>query len=109
MNTRFSRFPGANDSSQRIAVRPPDDIIPMAEPDEIIRQSCCCPASPVVRVLLPPTPQRPHYTDLLLCGHHLRASRQGLDACGAIIIELPHVPDDIADAFLERIPEQRQG
>jgi hypothetical protein len=42
------------------------------DPDQIIGQSCCCPASPVVRVLLPPTRERPHYTDLLLCGHHLR-------------------------------------
>ena len=106
MNTRFPRFSGPKDTSQRIAARAPDDFIAIAEPDGIIGPSCCCPASPVVRVLLPPTPRRPHYTDLLLCGHHFRASRQALDACGAIVVELPNVPDDVVEAFLEPVPAQ---
>jgi hypothetical protein len=41
-------------------------------------RSCCCPARPVVRVIMPPTQTRPWKTDLLLCGHHYRVSRGSL-------------------------------
>lgn len=47
-------------------------------------RACCCSARPAVIVLVPPSPGRPHQTDLLLCGHHYRASRQGLGAAGAV-------------------------
>jgi len=103
MNTRFPRIPGAKDNNPPVAVRPADDIITGRESDEIIGRACCCPASPVVRVILPPTRQRPHDTELLLCGHHLRSSRQALAACHAIIFELPHVPEDLAAAFCGEI------
>src|ERR1019366_1574727 len=39
-------------------------------------RACCCPATAVVRVIMPPTPARPHETELLLCGHHYHVSRQ---------------------------------
>ena len=32
----------------------------------------CCPARPVVRVLIPAAAARPHSAVLLLCGHHYR-------------------------------------
>lgn len=48
-------------------------------------RSCCCPAHPAVVVLIPPSPGRSHRTDLLLCRHHYRASRQALAAAGAIL------------------------
>lgn len=86
----------------RFSLTPPD-------PDEVIGRSCCCPASPVARVLLPPTRERPLYTGLLLCGHHLRASRPALDARHAIIVELDQVPDDIAAAFRVPMPARRAG
>jgi hypothetical protein len=38
----------------------------------------------VVRVLVPPVPARPHSVDLLLCGHHYRASCAALAAAGAV-------------------------
>jgi len=41
----------------------------------------------VVRVLIPPTPARPHSVDLLLCGHHYRASGAALAAAGAVIMD----------------------
>ena len=44
------------------------------------------PARPVVRVLIPPAPARPHSVDLLQCGHHYRASCAALAAVGAVII-----------------------
>jgi hypothetical protein len=52
-------------------------------------RACCCPAQPVVRAIMPPTPQRRHSVDLLLCGHHYRVSRQKLAAARARIEYLP--------------------
>ena len=61
-------------------------------------RACCCPARPVVRVIMPPIPGRPHAVDLLLCGHHYRISRQVLAAAGATVYDLPR----ISDATLQR-------
>jgi hypothetical protein len=47
----------------------------------------CCPARPVVRAILPATATRPEPVDLLLCGHHYRASRAALHAAGAAIYD----------------------
>jgi len=41
----------------------------------------------VVTVVMPPTSARPHPVDLLLCGHHYRASRAGLTAAGATVYD----------------------
>jgi hypothetical protein len=49
-------------------------------------RACCCPARPAVVAVLPPRPGRDHETDLLLCGHHYRASRDALKAAGATIV-----------------------
>ena len=56
-------------------------------------RACCCPARPVVRVIMPPIPGRPHAVDLLLCGHHYRISRQVLAAAGATVYDLPRMAD----------------
>jgi len=61
-------------------------------------RACCCPARPVVRVIMPPIPGRPHAVDLLLCGHHYRISRHVLAAAGATVDDLPRM----ADAALQR-------
>jgi hypothetical protein len=53
-------------------------------------RACCCLARPAVVVLIPPASGRPHRTDLLLCRHHYRASRQALAAAGAVVLD----PDD---------------
>ena len=50
--------------------------------------ACCCPANPVVRVIMPATAARPHRTELLLCGHHYRVSSQALATANATITEL---------------------
>ncbi len=57
-------------------------------------RSCCCVARAVVRVVMPPAHARPHETELLLCGHHYRVSRQALAAAHASVVELPGVPAD---------------
>ncbi len=62
--------------------------------------ACCCPAKAVVRVTVPPTPARPRPTDLLLCGHHYRVSRDALAAASATVRGLPGTPRDIA-AWIE--------
>ena len=54
-------------------------------------QACCCPARAAVRVVMPPSPARPHPTDLLLCAHHFRMSREALVAAQAAVCELPQV------------------
>lgn len=46
-------------------------------------RACCCPARPLVKVIVPATRSRRHPVDLWLCGHHYRASREALEASGA--------------------------
>jgi hypothetical protein len=60
-----------------------------------VRQSdraCCCPARPVVIAVMPPGASRPHQTELLLCRHHYRASRQALRAAGATVLDIKGAP-----------------
>lgn len=51
-------------------------------------RACCCPARPVVKVIMPPAPGRPHPVDLWLCGHHYRASMVALEIAGATVEDL---------------------
>jgi hypothetical protein len=51
-------------------------------------RACCCSAKPAVIAVMPATASRPHPTDLLLCGHHYRASRRALDLAGARVLDL---------------------
>jgi hypothetical protein len=37
--------------------------------------------------VMPPTPGREHYTELLFCGHHYRTSRSALAMAGAAIFD----------------------
>ncbi|HTQ88062.1 MAG TPA: hypothetical protein VMK84_01070 [Streptosporangiaceae bacterium] len=62
-------------------------------------QACCCVARAVVRVVMPPTASRPHETELLLCGHHYRASRAALSAAHASVRELAGNFADPSDWF----------
>jgi hypothetical protein len=66
--------------------------------------ACCCSAKPAVVAVMPPTPQRPHATDLLLCGHHYRICRQRLAESGATVLGLGGAPigDDARSAELVR-------
>jgi hypothetical protein len=50
-------------------------------------RACCCPARPVVVAVMPPAPGRDHPADLLLCGHHYRASRAALGRAGAAVFD----------------------
>ena len=91
MNARF-RHPSAKTHD---AAAPPAPASP-ASPAVLAGRACCCAGRPAVQVTMPRTPARPHQTDLLLCGHHYRASRCALEAAGAAVRELPGTPDDVA-------------
>jgi hypothetical protein len=56
-------------------------------------RACCCPAKPAVVAVLPPGPGRDHPTDLLLCGHHYRASRKALETAGATVLAEGGMPE----------------
>jgi len=51
-------------------------------------RSCCCPARPAVKVIMPPAADRAHPVDLWLCGHHHRASHLALLQAGARVEDL---------------------
>ena len=72
-------------------VHPPDRLA-FARPSVPLR-ACCCPARPVVKVIMPPTPSRPHPVDLWLCGHHYRASLSSLQLAGASVEDFSREPD----------------
>jgi hypothetical protein len=84
------RFPhmGADTNAPGSGGPPGNEMLP-SSPAWREDRACCCPAQPVVRVIMPPTPQRPHSVDLLLCGHHYRVSRQALVVARARIENLP--------------------
>jgi hypothetical protein len=63
-----------------------DDELP-GWPIPVASRACCCPAVPVVTVVMPPTAARRHPVDLLLCGHHYRASQAALRAAGATVYD----------------------
>ena len=70
------------------AAGPSDAAAPHGPAASLTDQACCCVARAVVRVVMPPTADRPHETELLLCGHHYRASRAALSAAHASVHEL---------------------
>jgi hypothetical protein len=73
---------GAGVRQPRATPTPPVDLRVIVQAD----RACCCTAKPSVLVIMPPTPGRQHQTELLLCWHHYRASRQSLAAAGAIAL-----------------------
>lgn len=79
------------------ASRPTGEASVSADVAGTTGQACCCPAQAMVRVVMPPTPTRPHETELLLCGHHYRVSRRALVAAHAAVYELPWTPRDTAE------------
>jgi hypothetical protein len=62
---------------------PPENPAGVAISFSVKENACCCPARPVVRVIMPATATRPHSVELLLCNHHYRLGRAALRAAGA--------------------------
>jgi hypothetical protein len=71
--------------------------------------ACCCPARPVVQVIMPRTAARPHEIDLLLCGHHYRVSREALAVARAKVSVLPGMTGSPATALLPDLPGPRKS
>jgi hypothetical protein len=92
MNARF--LPPSARKDARVAVRPLDDAIPYRDMPGTL--ACCCPARAMVQVVMPPTAARPRETELLLCGHHYRASRTALAAARAVARALPDPGGEVA-------------
>ena len=61
--------------------------------------ACCCSARPVVIAVMPASASRPHPTDLLLCGHHYRASRRALHLAGATVVDVAGRPANDDDLW----------
>lgn len=78
------RFPRREGEPARKAA---DDQTVWFGPPGLADRSCCCPARPVVRVLIPPSSVRPHFVDLFLCRHHYLASRGALAAANAVAMD----------------------
>jgi hypothetical protein len=91
MNARFLNPLARSDDA---AMRPLDDAI--SPGNASADRACCCSARAMVQVVMPPTPARPHRTELLLCGHHYRTSCQALAAAAAAVRELPWISDSTA-------------
>jgi hypothetical protein len=71
--------------------QPVQDPEPVAVFTPVARHSgraCCCAALPTVIAVLPPSASRSSATDLLLCGHHYRASLAALTAREATILDI---------------------
>ena len=95
MNARYPH-PSARKNHAAARPGPGDAARAAAAPAAPAGRACCCPAKAVVRVIMPPAPGRPGETDLLLCGHHYRASCRALDSSRATVHELPGTPGDVA-------------
>jgi len=92
MNTRFDQVSQASSAAALFG-----DAVSAGPPS--LDRACCCVARAVVRVVMPPTPGQPHETELLLCGHHYRVSRDALAAARARVEELPGTAADATAWF----------
>ena len=61
---------------------PPSFLAPI----DVISRACCCPASPVIQVLIPATSERGSM-ELLFCHHHYRACSIALASFGVALYD----------------------
>ena len=95
MDARFTRKSRSKDAPAAEWVSNGDAGL-SADSAGLVGRACCCTAKAAVQVTMPPGPSRPHSTELLLCGHHYRVSRQALAAARATVRELPGTPRDVS-------------
>ena len=87
MGMRFPRRRAMAAAVGQTAGTYPDDQARWSNRPALGDRACCCPARPVVRILIPPTVARPRSVDLLLCGHHFRTSCAARAAAGEMIVD----------------------
>ena len=92
MDAKFTHQSASNDAlpAERVSAGFSADSAGLAG------RACCCTAGAAVQVTMPQGPSRRHSTELLLCGHHYRVSRQALAVAGAVVRELPGTPADVS-------------
>ena len=81
------RFLRRNTVTRAMRAELADDLAQLGRPIAANDRACCCPARPMVTVVMPPTASRPYPIDLLLCGHHYRVSQAALRAAGATVYD----------------------
>ena len=69
---------------------PIDELLPAPVTMITTMQADCCIAKAAYLVVLPASAERSHPAELLLCGHHFRAGRQGLQRSNAIAFDQTH-------------------
>ena len=108
MKPRFPHGGAAGNAPESGSTAPREPGL-LIRPDGREDRACCCPARPVVRAVMPPTAERRHSVDLLLCGHHYRVSRPALDAAGASIFTLSGSEDATAAALLDIVHRDQEA
>lgn len=66
---------------------PHDDLILSSVGGIQLQQADCCIANAAYRIVLPANAARPQPAELLLCGHHFRASQQALRHANASVFD----------------------
>jgi len=89
---QLSRTPDSDPVSATGPAAPPEVLLINWRAVRRAHHSCCCSARPAVVAVMPPGPGREHRTELLLCGHHYRASRVALAAAAAVVVDMSGVP-----------------
>jgi hypothetical protein len=84
---RHKSTPPQNALSPAQDAEPVDDKVQQSEPIWVLDLACCCPSRPAVRVVMPAAADRPRKAELLLCGHHYRASQKNLVEAGASVFD----------------------
>jgi hypothetical protein len=90
MNGRFLR---RNPVTRAMRAELAHDLAQLGRPIAASERACCCPARPMVTVMMPPAAaSRPNPVDLLLCGHHYRVSQAALRAAGVTVYDRAGAP-----------------
>jgi hypothetical protein len=93
MSARFPHRKAAGALTQAHAPTTPEAAsgpAPLLRDDStpVPSSACCCPARPLVKVIIPAGRAHPEPVDLWLCGHHWRVSAEALAGVGATIYDV---------------------
>lgn len=89
---QLSRPDPADSGSAPESAAPPEVMLINWRAVRRTEHACCCSARPAVVAVMPPGRGRGHRTELLLCGHHYRASRVALAAACATVVDMTGIP-----------------
>ena len=81
------RFLRRSTMTQAMRAELAGELAQLGVPIAVNERACCCPARPMVTVMMPPAASRPYPVDLMLCGHHYRVSQAALRVAGAVVYD----------------------